>query len=480
MTTRRIGRPMLLALFTLYGCAQEGDEVAVVRAEITSVPTGVQCLRLAVRIGSATTATNRNFTVTAGQSTTIDLGIIAPGALAVTPSAYTQACSAVAASTVAAWVGDTATATVRAGEATTLALALRPNVGASATVDFVQPVRALSAFAYTMYAVMADGTVRRWGQGTTAIGAVEVVTGLTEVEQLAPLPGGGCALRRDGTVWCWGTNASGQRGLGTPGEPALSAPSQVVMPTGVTFRSIAARNSRVCALATSGSNVAYCWGLSQGPGGTLGNQTTPAPVYAPTPYNYFSGFTHDTLALGPDTLCIGRGATLSCYGANTNSWWGSSSNQSAFGPTRSLSFGASHLCGVFANGVTRCAGSNSASQLGSGNTVASPFPVDVIGIGGEATTVSAGLNHTCAVRADGRVFCWGDGTAGQLGDRNASYQSQAVAVYGLTDAVAVAAGYAATCALKSDGTVWCWGDGSQGELGNGTRGTSLVPARINL
>ena len=53
-----------------------------------------------MRIGAAANATNRNFTVTAGQATTIDLGVIAAGALTVTPSAFTQACGSVTTSTV--------------------------------------------------------------------------------------------------------------------------------------------------------------------------------------------------------------------------------------------------------------------------------------------------------------------------------------------------------------------------------------------
>ena len=478
----KIGRAALPVIMGMLGCAVEGaEETGAVRAEITSVPAGVQCLRLAVRIGAATNATNRNFAVTAGQSTTLDLGVIAAGALTVTPSAYTQACGSVAAATVAAWVGEAVTTTVRAGEATTLALTLRPNVSTSATVDFVLPARAVVANAYSMYAVMADGTVRRWGQGTAAVGAVETLAGLTEVVQLAPRPGGGCALRRDGTAWCWGTNTSGQLGIGITGQPALNTPRPVVMPAGVTFRAIAASFNRICALATSGTSPVYCWGLSEGPGGTLGSQTAPyAPVYAPTAYGVGSGFTHDTLALGRDTLCLGRGATLYCYGANTNNWWGSPVNQSSFGPSRSLSFGSGYLCGVFANGITRCAGANTVGQLGNDTTVASPYPVNVAGLDGEATRVSAGLNHTCAVRIDGRAFCWGDGTAGQLGDRDAGNRYRAVEVRGLTDVVDVAAGYQATCAVKSDGTVWCWGDGSQGELADGARGASLIPVRVNL
>ena len=41
----------------------------------------------------------------------------------------------------------------------------------------------------------------------------------------------------------------------------------------------------------------------------------------------------------------------------------------------------------------------------------------------------------------------------------------------LTGVSQVCCAYATTAALKSDGTVYIWGDGSKGQLGNGTMTT---------
>lgn len=473
-----IGLPCVAVL----GCALEGGEApGTVRAEITSVPSGVLCIRLAVRAGGATTATNRDFSVTAGQATTLDLGVLAPGALSVTPSAFNVACASVTGSTAATWAGEAATATVRAGEGAALSLTLRPNAATTATVDFVLPVRSIAGSDLNFYAVMANGTVRRWGYGTAVTGVAETVAGLANVVQVAPRGTSGCALRSDGTAACWGVNTSGELGNGTTSATPSATPVAVTMPAGVTFRAIAASGSRTCAAATGTTPALYCWGLSIGAGGTLGNQLTPyTPVLVPTRFGAGAPAQNEPFALGANTLCVSNGTDTSCVGANTSTWWGSTNGISPFRPARSFAFGVDHLCATLANGSVRCAGGNGDGQLGNNSTTSSAVPVAVVGLTGEFSRVAAGVRHTCALRTDGRVYCWGSGLWGQLGDRDAVSRTTAVEVYGLTQVVDLALGNYTSCALKSDGTVWCWGYGVYGSLGDGTARSSVVPVRVNL
>src|SRR5216117_1087585 len=69
---------------------------------------------------------------------------------------------------------------------------------------------------------------------------------------------------------------------------------------------------------------------------------------------------------------------------------------------------------------------------------------------GTVSQVSAGGYHSCALRTDGAVACWGLNRYGQ-----------ATAPAGVF--TQVSAGGSHTCALKSDGTVACWGDNSSGQ-----------------
>jgi alpha-tubulin suppressor-like RCC1 family protein len=101
----------------------------------------------------------------------------------------------------------------------------------------------------------------------------------------------------------------------------------------------------------------------------------------------------------------------------------------------------------------------------------------------EAIAVEASTNHTCAVRLDGRLVCWGESCNGQLGaarpeDTDAcdgdvanvlapiEVERDGSAIEGVTD---VRVGLLHTCALAG-GDLLCWGDDRDGQLGRGTTG----------
>ena len=155
--------------------------------------------------------------------------------------------------------------------------------------------------------------------------------------------------------------------------------------------------------------------------------------------------------------------------------------------------GSDHSCALLSDTTVKCWGSNWSGELGNGTTTSSaPYgittPVQVVGSGGTGTLtgvtqLSAGLGHTCAVRSDNTVWCWGDDNYGELGDGasgpgSASGHSatplQVVNVGGsstLAGVTEVSAGPNYSCARLSGGGVDCWGDGNEGELGNGSSGS---------
>ena len=150
-----------------------------------------------------------------------------------------------------------------------------------------------------------------------------------------------------------------------------------------------------------------------------------------------------------------------------------------------ISAGVRHSCMVWESGKVSCWGENDKGQLGDGEfgrDLYSSAPVEVSGIA-DAVDVSAGWEHTCAVHATGEVSCWGDDTNGELGNGEISDQVPLpVKAEGITDATAVTAGHLHTCALRSTGEIACWGRNHDGQLGNGEMGSddanSAVPVAV--
>jgi alpha-tubulin suppressor-like RCC1 family protein len=129
-----------------------------------------------------------------------------------------------------------------------------------------------------------------------------------------------------------------------------------------------------------------------------------------------------------------------------------------------LATGGKHACARRDDGTLWCWGDNSAGQLGDGTREDTSCPVQVTELGADVVAVDAGGFHTCAVKLDGTLWCWGMATDGQLGiGPTASLVETPQRVPGLADVASVATAYAHTCAKRRDGSVWCWGRGSGAE-----------------
>jgi alpha-tubulin suppressor-like RCC1 family protein len=130
------------------------------------------------------------------------------------------------------------------------------------------------------------------------------------------------------------------------------------------------------------------------------------------------------------------------------------------------------------DGSVRCAGENDYGQLGDGTTTNRYAAAPVVGLDG-AMVIAAGGAFTCALKSDGTVWCWGlNSEIGQLGDRTMVDRSTPVAVYGLSQVTGISVGVNHACATKTDGTVWCWGINSQGQLGDRTTTTRAQPVQV--
>jgi alpha-tubulin suppressor-like RCC1 family protein len=135
-----------------------------------------------------------------------------------------------------------------------------------------------------------------------------------------------------------------------------------------------------------------------------------------------------------------------------------------------LAAGATNTCATTSNdGHADCWGANSYGQLGTGDKAPSPVPAGVVGLTGVKSVVP-GNTHTCAVTQDGRLFCLGSNLLGQLGlGREVLESLGPVQITNITSAREVVAGREHTCVIRADQSVWCWGYNTTGSVGTGTQ-----------
>jgi len=141
--------------------------------------------------------------------------------------------------------------------------------------------------------------------------------------------------------------------------------------------------------------------------------------------------------------------------------------------------GYGHTCALLETGDVKCWGLNSYGQLGDGTKTNSKTPVTVTGLLGEATAISAGYSHTCALLKSGEIKCWGKNDKGQLGNGKTIDSNVPDSVTGLSNGVkSVKTSYYNTCVLLNTSEVKCWGLNGDGQLGNGTKTDSNLPVGV--
>jgi alpha-tubulin suppressor-like RCC1 family protein len=292
-----------------------------------------------------------------------------------------------------------------------------------------------------------------------------------------------CGIREGNTLWCWGAARYGQLGTGAA-EDQLQ-PQQITKPT-AGWASVTAGYQHSCATRNDGS--LWCWGYNQD--GELGIGTTadaarPHQVPAPAGAGWASvtaGFAH--------TCATGTDGTLWCWGANGDGSLGIGNTTNQDQPRQvtapaatgwaSVAAGNWHTCAIRTDTTLWCWGYNDDGQLGIGTTTQQDLPQQVTtpAVDGWAT-VAGGGGHTCATRVDGTLWCWGFNLSGELGIGSTAdqYLPQQVTTPAATGWTSVAAGGGATCALRTH-ALRCWGYDGQGQLGIGGTVNQDLPQRV--
>ena len=299
----------------------------------------------------------------------------------------------------------------------------------------------------------------------------------TQVESFSK---NGCAIKGDGTLWCWGNQYLGD-------GVAYTEPSHIVQvgtnATGTIFSdwlSVSSQYNAVCGLRENGT--AWCFGRQTD--GALGNNVdSSAYIYQPVQVG-----TSGTGTLWNDWIQVSAGCGVRsdgsawCWGNNANGEVGDNSDTDRLVPTRVGTAGtgtlwsdwvevikySDHACGLRQDDTLWCWGRESNGQLGNGLSGGSkwfPQQVGTVGTGTlwsdwESIADNTFYQNTCATRQDGTAWCWGQGDEGELGDGTNTVTQTTPVQVGTVGSSTIFTDWnkiSHTCGLRDNGTVWCWG-----------------------
>lgn len=95
-------------------------------------------------------------------------------------------------------------------------------------------------------------------------------------------------------------------------------------------------------------------------------------------------------------------------------------------------------------------------------------------------SIVAGYSHSCGIREDGSLWCWGNNEWGQVGDGTTTHRFVPVPIQGPRGWVDVALGDYHTCATRADGFLWCWGGHAHGSVRRSPDSRHPVPTPVRL
>ena len=261
-------------------------------------------------------------------------------------------------------------------------------------------------------AIRDDGTIACWGYPYDGqVSDAPTITGaghFTDASVYTSISAGSdhtCAINLEGDIHCWGKEDDGRADNQTDGP----------------YIAVAAGEAHTCALRKSGA--AACWGNND-----YGQATPPGGDFVQ--HNYVA------ITAGTEHTCgLKNSGTILCWGNEAD-------GRTTVSPRLRPADVMSNISVIAAGGATTCALAEGATHCW-GKTVITNTGGTLSKFAGAAFTITASRFHTCAIRDDGTVECWGDNDHGQADPPPGEF-------------TAITSGTWHTCGIRTDGTAQCW------------------------
>jgi alpha-tubulin suppressor-like RCC1 family protein len=322
-----------------------------------------------------------------------------------------------------------------------------------------------------------------WGINGTALGdntltarssPVQTIAGGTNWKYVAGYGSTSGGIKTNGTLWMWGDNSYGQLGIGVvTGNYNKSSPVQTIA-GGTNWKQVAFGTNCTAAVKTDGT--LWCWGDNTF--GQLG--TNDRTAYSSPVLTVAGGTNWKQVSCGYySTGAIKSDGTLWIWGLGGSGQIGNNTRTNYSSPVQTIAGGTNwkqvscswqYVFAIKNDGTLWCWGDGSSWQLGTNNANQYSSPVQTIAGGTNWKQVTSGISSTAAIKTDGTLWTWGYNGSGELGTNNrTAYSSPVQTVAGGTNWKQVSfCGSSTTStisAIKTDGTLWCWGDNTSGQLG---------------
>jgi alpha-tubulin suppressor-like RCC1 family protein len=132
-----------------------------------------------------------------------------------------------------------------------------------------------------------------------------------------------------------------------------------------------------------------------------------------------------------------------------------------------------HTCALLSDATLHCWGKNDEGDLGQDDAYPGDGSTDAdaltpVEVPGSWRAVETGQGHTCAIRLDGTLYCWGRNTEHEVNESADQIQFRAPVQVGTdNDWLAIEAGQSHTCGLRQDFFAYCFGRNNGAETGDG-------------